>query len=421
VTAPAVEQGGGQPAPRLWANANFRVLFAGQSISLLGDGVSFAMLPLLVLALTGSGTQMGWVGALEMLPAALFSPIAGALADRWDRRRIMAWCTLARAVLMGLVPLAGVMGVPVLPVIYVVVVPFGALNALFNSAYLASLPAIVGHQALASATSTLMAARWVGNVLGPALAGFIATRWDPQLGLAFDALTFLVAYAALHFTRGPFQSACAAPRGSLSGEVREGLEYVAGRPVLVATMLLSCGVEAVTYQLVPMTTFLTRMDRGLPPSTFGLLVAMFGAGMLPGLLLAPRLSRGRVWPAILLANLVAGLALALLALSGRLAPMLVASALCGGANSLTLSLLSTRWARLTPNEVLGRVGSLYTLATRLLGPVSAVTVGAVLDRSGGVAALGMAGAFLVCLTAAFALSPGFRGAREARSPSPSTG
>ncbi|WPB72823.1 MFS transporter [Archangium violaceum] len=421
MTASAVEQGGGKPAPRLWANANFRVLFVGQTVSLIGDGVSFAMFPLLVLALTGSGTQMGLVGALEMLPAALFSPIAGALADRWDRRRIMMWCNLARAVLIGLVPLAGAMGVPVLPVIYAVTIPFGALNALFNSAYFASLPAIVGHEALASATSTLMAARWVGNVFGPALAGFIAARWNPQVGLALDALTFLVAYAALHFTRGPFQGAPAASRGSLFGEVREGLEYAAGQPVLVATMLLSCGVEAVTYQLVPMTTFLTQVDRGLPPSSFGLLVAVFGAGMLPGLLLVPRLSRGRVWPVILLANLVAGLALALLALSGQLAPMLVASALCGGANSLSLSLLSTRWARLTPNEMLGRVGSLYTLAARLAGPVSAVTVGAVLDRAGGVAALGMAAAFLVFLTVAFALSPSFRGASESRSPGPSAG
>ena len=75
--------------PPLGRNHDFRVLLTSQGISALGDAVSFTALPLLVLALTGSGLAMGIVGALSMLPDLFFGMIAGALADRSDRKRMM--------------------------------------------------------------------------------------------------------------------------------------------------------------------------------------------------------------------------------------------------------------------------------------------------------------------------------------------
>ena len=79
-------------------NRDFKVLLSTQGISSLGDAVSFTALPLLVLALTGSGLAMGVVGALQTLPDLVFGMVAGALADRNDRKRMMFLADLGRAV-----------------------------------------------------------------------------------------------------------------------------------------------------------------------------------------------------------------------------------------------------------------------------------------------------------------------------------
>jgi ENTS family enterobactin (siderophore) exporter len=92
-----------EPQP-LGRNRDFRVLLSAQGISALGDAVSFTALPLLVLALTGSGLAMGIVGALSMLPDLFIGMIAGAYADRSDRKRMMFLADLGRAALTALIP-----------------------------------------------------------------------------------------------------------------------------------------------------------------------------------------------------------------------------------------------------------------------------------------------------------------------------
>src|SRR5437764_933531 len=94
------------PRSSLWRNGDFRALLLGQGISNLGDAVTATALPLLVLSLTGSGTQMGAVGSLEGVGALLVGVIAGVLADRWDRRRILLGSSLGLALVTGVIPLA---------------------------------------------------------------------------------------------------------------------------------------------------------------------------------------------------------------------------------------------------------------------------------------------------------------------------
>jgi len=82
---------GSPPGPSLWRNRDFRVFLGGQGASAFGDAVTVTALPLLVLLLTGSGVTMGVVGVLTTLPDLLIGLPAGALADRWDRRRLMVY------------------------------------------------------------------------------------------------------------------------------------------------------------------------------------------------------------------------------------------------------------------------------------------------------------------------------------------
>src|SRR6478752_2757492 len=108
-------------------NRDFRVLLTSQGISSLGDGVSFTALPLLVLALTGSGFAMGVVGALQTLPDLFLGMLVGALADRNDRKRMMFMADFGRAFLTALIPLSVFLGGPTMVVILIVAAPMSIL------------------------------------------------------------------------------------------------------------------------------------------------------------------------------------------------------------------------------------------------------------------------------------------------------
>ena len=127
------------PEP-LSRNRDFKVLLSTQGISSLGDAVSFTALPLLVLALTGSGLAMGVVGALQTLPDLVFGMVAGALADRSDRKRMMFLADLGRAGLTALIPLSVYLGGPTMAVILVVAAPMSVLRSFFLAGYTASVP-----------------------------------------------------------------------------------------------------------------------------------------------------------------------------------------------------------------------------------------------------------------------------------------
>ena len=126
-----------QPLAR---NRDFKVLLTSQAVSSLGDGVSFAALPLLVLALTGSAFAMGVVGAIQTLPDLFFGMIAGAIADRSDRKRMMFVADLVRAGLTALIPLSVALDGPTMAVIVIVTAPMAVCRSFFLAGYTASVP-----------------------------------------------------------------------------------------------------------------------------------------------------------------------------------------------------------------------------------------------------------------------------------------
>ena len=125
----------------LGRNHDFKTLLSTQGVSSIGDAVSFTALPLLVFALTGSGAVMGLVGALQTLPDLFFGMVAGALADRSDRKRMMFLADLGRALLTALIPISVWLGGPTLVVILIVAAPMSILRSFFLAGYTASVPA----------------------------------------------------------------------------------------------------------------------------------------------------------------------------------------------------------------------------------------------------------------------------------------
>ena len=124
----------------LWRNRDYILLWSGQMISSVGSRVSMLAFPLLVLALTHSPAQAGLIGAMRGLPYALLILPAGTLVDRWNRKRVMILCDIGRALALGSIPLALVLGHLTIAQIYVVSLVEGTLFTFFSLAHIACLP-----------------------------------------------------------------------------------------------------------------------------------------------------------------------------------------------------------------------------------------------------------------------------------------
>ncbi|HYT34930.1 MAG TPA: MFS transporter, partial [Ktedonobacteraceae bacterium] len=146
------------PKPKtLWKNRDYMLLWSGQVVSSIGAQVTQLAFPLLILSLTGSPAQAGFAGALRALPYLLFSLPAGALIDRWDRKRVMIFCDIGRALSMASIPVAFALGQLTVLQLFIVSAIEGTLFVFFNIAEAACLPRVVAKEQLPAATAQNMA------------------------------------------------------------------------------------------------------------------------------------------------------------------------------------------------------------------------------------------------------------------------
>ena len=163
------------------------LLWSGQVVSNVGTQVSQLAFPLLILALTGSAAQAGFAGALRALPYLFFSLPAGALIDRWDRKRTMIICDAGRAISLASIPVAYALGDLTIVQLYLVSAIEGTLYVFFNIAEAACLPRVVPKEQLPAATAQNMATDGITVLIGPPLGGalYAAGKFLPFVADAF--------------------------------------------------------------------------------------------------------------------------------------------------------------------------------------------------------------------------------------------
>jgi MFS transporter, ENTS family, enterobactin (siderophore) exporter len=403
-------EGADPAAIPLTRNRDFRVFVTSEGISALGDSVSFTALPLLVLALTGSGLAMGVVGALQTLPDLFFGLVAGAVADRSDQKRMMVLTDLGRAVLTALIPLSVVLHGPTMAVILIVAAPMSTLRSLFLAAYTAAVPAIVGRSRLAQANSYFEVVYSTGFIIGPAVAGVLATAIGPGLTLAIDAVSFAFAAIGIALIRRPLRAPGDRPESHLVAEIREGIVFIVRHPILRTTILFWSVTSVVSAGLVTGLTVRITRDLALPPSALGLVLATFGMGTVAGALWASRLRRGPAWPQILGGNLVRGVALIAVALVASVEVMAALAFVAGVASTLVLIAYITLRTAYSPDELLGRVGSTARTLSLGMQPIGMLATGALIDATSGGTALLAVGILLAAASFLFAPSRGLRAA-----------
>jgi MFS family permease len=288
---PSITQSDQSEAGRipLWRNRDYLVLWSGQTVSLIGTGISQTAFPLLVWDLTHSAAQVGFVGGLGTLPYVFLSLLVGALIDRWNRKRVMILCDIGRALNLASVLIALVFGQLTVIQLYFNALAEGTLFVFFNLAEVACLPRVVAKEQLPAATAQNEATQGITALLSPLLgAGLYSIR--QALPFLADAVSYVGSVVSLLFIRTEFQGARTPVRRKLRVEISEGLRWLWHQPLIRYMAFLTGGSNFVSSGLIPILLVLVKQKEG-SSFAFGAILTIGGIGGIIGSLLGPTIQK----------------------------------------------------------------------------------------------------------------------------------
>jgi MFS family permease len=273
----------------LGRNRNFTLLWTGQAASEVGFSVAMIAFPLLVLAITGSAAASGLVLGVDAAAQLITGLPAGALVDRWDRKRIMLWCEAVQATAVGSLALALWWGEATIVHMVAVAAIMGVCRAMFEPAEDASLPRLVPDEQLPTAVALNAARSSTGQMAGTALGGvlFAIGRVVPFL---VDLITHVISLVTLAFLRIPVRQVQPEPMRHIGREMAAGLRWVWGQRHIRVTALCAVSLNFF-FNAFYIVIIVLAERRGVPAGEIGLMAAMLGVGGVLGALVAPALHR----------------------------------------------------------------------------------------------------------------------------------
>ncbi|HEY3336350.1 MAG TPA: MFS transporter, partial [Candidatus Limnocylindrales bacterium] len=401
----AIARARGLPMWRSLAVRDFRLLWASEAVSLVGDQFHVVALAWLVLDLTQSGLALGLVLIAVGVPRAILILPFGVLADRLPARTMMVGAHLARGMLVGAMAALVVTGTATIPLLALLGVLFGSADAAFVPAQQAFLPRTLRSDQLPSGNALLQGTMQLTGIVAPPLAGAVIAVVGTGTAFVVDSLSFFVAagIVLLISSRGAIQAirrpvahdvtgddtptepvdlgaASAVPATSFGAQLREGIAYVVADPTLRLTLLISLvmnfalgGPSAVGMPWLAEI----RFDAG--PIGLGLLTAGFAIGALAGTVLAGNLTHSRLGRRLLGALAVSGGAMLVVGFAPSIwvvfCALAVMGLLIGYTNIVALSWLQRR----VDPAMVGRVMAITMLMGFGITPLSFAIAGWLLD------------------------------------------
>jgi len=290
---------------------DFHLLWAGQTVSYFGDRVTLFIIPTAMVFLLGaSAFEVGLISTAQYLAIPLLSLVAGALADRWDLRRMLIACDLIRFVAIAIIPVAYWMGFLGVPLLFVCVAVVSAATVFFNIGYMPAMASIVESRELVRGNSRMEASRTVSELGGPALAGGLYQGLGVA-ALLVDAFSYLASATAIRAMR-PFGKTLGTGQRILSRSLL-GLRRNWADPVLrrstAGTLLANIGGPIFVTQM----PILAYQGLHLSAGVFGAVMSIAAIGAVLGAIVAPRVSRrvgsGRMLGLSMVAHSASGLGL----------------------------------------------------------------------------------------------------------------
>lgn len=392
---------------------NYRVYFAGQLASLAGNWMQTVAELWLILALTGSGVAVGIATALQFAGIMLFGAFGGALADRFDKRRLLfvtQFAMAAPALALFALSLGGAIEIWM---VYALIGLRGLVLAIDNPLRQAFVIELVGPERVVNAVALNSVLVHSARIVGPAMAGVVIALWGVTPCFAINAATFIVMIAALARMR-PDELGERPPRQDSYG-IRDAVRYVARTPELRVPLLLMAVLGTLGFNFQVILPLLARFTFGGEVSSYSLLMIAMGAGAIVGSLWAS--SRQRIDSRLIaLAAATFGIAALLAAGAPTLALEMAALAVLGGASVTFAASINAGLQLATEPAMRGRVMALYSVvflgSTPIGGPLTGWIGEAISPRASlvvaAIAGIGVA-------VAAILSGRGPRERREARS------
>jgi MFS family permease len=363
---------------------DFRLLFTGQAVSVIGDALLPVALAFAVLdGLDGSAGELGLVLAAQVVPMTFLVLPAGVWADRLSRRRLMLLSDLGRAVVQALTAALLLSGDAELWHLIVLSALYGAFEAFFRPAAGGLTPALVPAGELQQANALVGLAQNAGHVLGPALAGALIVVLSPGAAMAVDAATFVVSAGFLFALREPAREP--QPPGHdphFWRELKGGIAEVRARRWMLGFMPAFSAYHLIALPCVlALGAVLADQELG-GAGAWAIITSSFGVGTIAGSVIGLRWKPPRPMLAAALAFVGASAQPAIIALAGSTAAIAAFEALAGVAVAIGFAQWETTLGRLIPDRALSRVTSLDWFTTVGLMPLGYAVAGPLADAFG---------------------------------------
>jgi MFS family permease len=400
----------GLPLVRPLADRDFRIFWAGENVSVLGDQFHFIALAWLTLQLTGSGLALGSVLMAAAIPRAVLMLLGGAISDRREPKTVILVSNVLRAVAVAIIAALVLTHRAELWQVAVMAVAFGIVDAFFYPAMHSFLPLLITGERLPAANGLFQATGQLLGLIGPALAGVTIAIIGTGSAFALDSASFVFAAVAIALVRGGHRAAstdpaaATGPRPSILSTIREGAGYAfhdqALRTLLVLATALNVAFTGPISVGLPWLSA-NRFDAGA--AGFGIMISGFGAGALIGTIVAGSVGRIRQQGRVVLAiGALLGVGLGAIGLAPSVAVVTLIALLIGlGVGFVNVTVVSWVQQR-TETAMLGRVMSIMMLGSVGLAPLSLVVTGVLIDVQPTLVYLGAGGIILATVAIAVA-------------------
>jgi len=389
VDASAVTTGRGW---RLIATKDFGLLWWGQVLSQIGEGLSKVALLWFVYGLTGSALKMTMVGLLQTIPPLCFGPFIGVYLDRWDKKAVMVWVDLIRSVLTFMIPALYALDTLSTQGLYVLIFLTSVVSTVFGPALASAVPLLVRPHELMSANALIQGTNNIGILLGPAISGIMIALIEAENVLFVNSATFLISALCLlpvRFMLPAVQPSQASP--SLWNELSTGFRFVFSRESLVPTLvvissLYNLGVSAFVFILPVYAKEFLQVG----PVQLGWLWSALGVGMLATLIwLAWKRQgdmRGRL-RIVVYGMTVGGIAVCTLSFLDHPLTAATVVVVVGGSTAVLNPIVWSLLQEVTPKPLIGRVLTTFSMGSMAAAMVGMTGFGWMTDAAGPAASL----------------------------------
>lgn len=389
---------------------DFRIVWLAALGSTIGTWMQKFAQSWLVLDLTNSNFYLGLDDFLSQLPILLFMLIGGVIADRYDRRKLLTWSQYVQA--FSAFALAGLVFWDAITIWHVLTLSFisGLGQAFGGPAYQSLLPSLVPRRDLPNAIALNSTQFNLSRILGPMGGTAILVSLGMAACFFLNGLSFFLVVIALLMIKAPMPVAQSGPRRDIMTDLRQGLSYVRHHRLMLTLIVLVVISMALA---MPIVTFLPTFAKtvmasegGTPETRLSLLMSFQGLGAITGAMLIGIMSGRLRHMGRLLLGVQFAMGLIIVGFGWSTTPLLsYALIFCGGIAFMALFSMSFSIVQLAvPEELRGRVVSIYMVALRGGGPIGALIAGYFADVYSAPTVMIVNGALLSLVTVAVVLS-----------------